>query len=109
MPHHFELEKSRRSTIRKFFEGLEKNQRARIGALLNWIAENGKPKDVRKFAAEEEGIFAIKDFQVRIYCFLGKDNSIIITNGAIKKADKANPEDLKRAKRLRNEYERNMA
>jgi hypothetical protein len=104
----YELEKNGRSTVEKFIKGLDKRKQAGILALLKWIADNGKPRDPRKFISEEECIFAVKDFQVRVYCFLGEDNSIILTNGAIKKDNRAKPEDLRKAKRLRDEYERRM-
>ncbi|NTW35563.1 MAG: hypothetical protein HGB17_05450 [Syntrophobacteraceae bacterium] len=42
--------------------------------------------------------------QVRVYCFFDAGRVILLTHGALKKQKKANPEDLKRAKRLREAY-----
>lgn len=48
--------------------------------------------------------YAIKQGQVRIYCFFDVGRVILLTHGTIKKQQKADPEDLKRAKRLRKAY-----
>jgi hypothetical protein len=46
----------------------------------------------------------VKDGQVRVYCFFDKGRIIILTNGDIKKKKKADPGELKKAKKLRNAY-----
>ena len=71
---------------------------------LKTIAENGIPSNTERFVHEEDQIYAIKDFQIRIYCFRHKRSLLILTHGTVKKQDKANPEDLERAKRLRSEF-----
>lgn len=62
------------------------------------------PINREKFVCEEDDIFAIKSHQIRLYGFWDKDYEFILTNGAIKKQDKANPNDLQKAKNVRQEY-----
>jgi mRNA-degrading endonuclease RelE of RelBE toxin-antitoxin system len=90
--------------VKEFVEELPEETRNRLVRLIEHIADQGKPRSEQKFRHEEKGIFAIKQGQVRIYCFFDDDWGILLTHGTIKKKNKADPEDLKRAKRLRNAY-----
>jgi hypothetical protein len=101
-----ELVRQGRSLFREFFDSLTKQQQAKVLRILERIADHGPPRNEEKFVHEEDGIYAIKDFKVRIYCFYDRESLILLTHGAIKKGNKAKPEDLRRAKRLRGEYVR---
>jgi mRNA-degrading endonuclease RelE of RelBE toxin-antitoxin system len=90
--------------VEKFFRELPEDSRNRLARRLVFMAEQGLPRDERKFKHEDDGIFAIKQGQVRIYCFLDTGRLILLTHGTLKKQQKADPEDLKRAKRLRADY-----
>lgn len=93
-----------RSYVMDFFNGLPKEQAARLVRLLEFIVDHGAPRNETKFRHEEDGIYAIKQGQARVYCFFDAGRFILLTHGAVKKRRKANPEDLARAKRLRKAY-----
>jgi hypothetical protein len=99
-----EIVKNERSMVEEFFKELAADTRSRLTRRIVFMAEQGLPRDERKFKHEEDGIFAIKQGQVRIYCFLDAGRLVLLTNGTLKKKQKADPEDLKRAKRLREAY-----
>lgn len=99
-----EIQFNGKSTIQKFIKRLEQKQKAAIIQLIKSIAKNGNPEDDQKLKFEEEGIFALKRDQVRIYCFFHKNNLILLTNGSIKKSRKANPNELKRAKDIKKQF-----
>lgn len=90
--------------IEDFSRELSKDQQAGIIALIRRIAEEGPPSNPSRFKHEEDQIYAIKDGQVRIYCFFDKAALILLTNGTIKKTQKADPDDLDMAKKLRKAY-----
>jgi mRNA-degrading endonuclease RelE of RelBE toxin-antitoxin system len=101
-----EIELDSESTLKSFFQDdLTFEQRKTISAVIQRIADHGPPNNRKRWNTEGDGIYAIKDGQVRIYCFYDEGRLILLTNGAIKKRDKADPEDLKRAKRLRQVYQ----
>lgn len=93
-----------RSHFEQFFAQLPTPSKGKLRALFDFIANNGAPRNPEKFRHEEDGIFAIKQNQIRVYCFFDAGRMIIVTHGTLKKRQKANPEELKRAKRLREEY-----
>lgn|GEM_PF-774469 len=93
-----------RSQFEQFFAGLPPPSKGKLRALFDFIAKNGAPRNIEKFRHEEDGIYAIKQNQIRVYCFFETGQMIIVTHGTLKKRQKANPKDLKRAKRLREEY-----
>jgi hypothetical protein len=93
-----------RSHFEQFFAGLPTRTKGKLRALFDFIAKNGAPRNPEKFRHEEDEIFAIKQNQIRVYCFFDAGRMIVVTHGTLKKRQKANPEDLKRAKRLREEY-----
>lgn len=83
---------------------LPQKTRYRLFRLIEHMADQGAPHNEQKFRLEEDGIYAIKHGQVRIYCFFDAGRIILLTHGTIKKKKKADPEDLKRAKHLRQAY-----
>jgi len=96
-----EIERNGISTLKKFFQNLTPEQRVGITSAIWYIAHHGPPIRQDKFNSEGDKIYAIKDESVRIYCFFDKDSLILLTNGVIKKKRKADPTDLKRAKKIR--------
>jgi mRNA-degrading endonuclease RelE of RelBE toxin-antitoxin system len=100
-----EILRDGKSDLQKFFNKLENNIKAETIQLIEYIAKYGPPRNSTKFRHEKDGIWAIKPKQVRIYCFYDKNNLIILTNGAIKKSRKANPEDLEKAIRLKKQWD----
>jgi hypothetical protein len=100
----YEIVTNGRSYVEKFFKKLPKEERNRVVRLIEYIAVEGNPNNEEKYKRQEGDIYVIKRDQVRIYCFEDTGRVILLTHGAIKKQDKAYPQDLKRAKRLRKEY-----
>ncbi|MBF0224670.1 MAG: type II toxin-antitoxin system RelE/ParE family toxin [Desulfobacterales bacterium] len=49
-------------------------------------------------------MYAIKNNQIRLYCFFDRGNIILLTHGIIKKKQKLESNDLKKANKIRNEY-----
>jgi len=103
----FEIVRNGKSTIEKFFDNELRKKRPhdfiRMMNLILRFAEQGQIRNREKFVHEVEQIYAFKENQVRVYCFFGKGNDLILCNGAIKKQDQARPEDLDKARKLRNE------
>ncbi|SPF42639.1 conserved hypothetical protein [Syntrophobacter sp. SbD1] len=99
-----EIELNGSSTLKEFTQTLTGDQVAGTIAIVRYIADNGTPENTSKFNYEGEQIWAIKYDQVRIYCFFDAGCLLILTNGVIKKGQKADPNDLKRAKKLRKAY-----
>ena len=93
-----------RSYVKDFFSELPQDLKSRLARIIEHIADHGAPRNQQKFKHEEDGIYAIKQGQARVYCFFDADRVILLTHGALKKQRKANPEDLARAKRLRDAY-----
>lgn len=104
-----EIERNGTSTLKKFFKSFSGEQQAGVTSAIKFIADKGPPNNESKFRHEGDGIYAIKDGQIRIYCFYDTDSQIVLTNGVIKKAKKADPNELKRAKKLRKAYLRSRA
>ncbi|MHC1725761.1 MAG: type II toxin-antitoxin system RelE/ParE family toxin [Syntrophobacteraceae bacterium] len=104
-----EIVKRGDSTLKKFFQKLTREQTAGIIALIQRIADNGTPDNPSRFKNEGDQIWAIKDGQIRIYCFFDEGHLIILTNGVIKKSQKADPNALKKARKLREAYRRSRS
>jgi len=99
-----EIVRNGRSHVEEFTRALPEITRDRLLRFIARMADEGTPRNEQKFRLEEDGIYAIKQGQVRIYCFFDARRVILLTHGTIKKQQKADPEDLKRAKRLRKAY-----
>lgn len=99
-----EILRSGKGMIEGFVRQLSREQRAGILALIRRIADHGPPSNTARFRYEGDRIYAIKDGQVRIYCFFDKGALILLTNGAVKKTRKADPKDLEIAVKLRKAY-----
>lgn len=92
------------SEVAKLYQTLLEKEKRTLTAKINSIAENGVPKNIEKFRHEGDGIFAIKQNQIRIYCFFDHDKMIVLTHGFIKKSQKADPKQLNKAVRIREKY-----
>lgn len=100
----YAIVEGKRCPFESFFAELGDPYKGKLRALFDFIAENGPPRNETKFKHEEDNIYAIKLGQIRVYCFFDAGRMIVVTHGSLKKKQKANPGDLKRAKRLRDEY-----
>jgi hypothetical protein len=77
-----------------------------LAALLERTAFQGPPKNDEKFKKVEgsDGIFEFKSYQLRLYCFFDEGSVIICTNGAVKKRDRANPNNIEKAEEWKSRY-----
>jgi hypothetical protein len=104
----YDLLENNKSYFNEFLLGLTKELKPPLIKQIEWIAENGPPKNKEKFNYEGDQIYAIKknkkNGNLRVYCFFDEGKIIILTNGVFKQKNKANPEVLKKAKRLREKY-----
>lgn len=80
---------------------LQRDQRAKLWAVIKRIGDYPEFPREERFKHERGEIYAIKIWKVRAYCFKAPQNRIVITNIIVKKKDKARPEDLERAERIR--------
>jgi phage-related protein len=78
---------------------------AKLLALLETTANHGTPKNKQKCRLLEDKIYEFKTTGgLRLLFFLDKGQLIVATHGYIKQKQKMPPGELKRAKRIREEY-----
>lgn len=89
---------------REFFysKELDDQQRRKFLARIERLAD-GHRMSAEQFVHEEDQIYALKIWARRIYCFQ-QGSDWFLTNGCEKKTDRANPQELLRAKRIRLEH-----
>jgi len=90
----------------EYIDSLEDKDKSKLLALLNRIVDNGPPRNKEKFRLLEDGIFEIKSYQDRLLCFYDKNkrNSLVITHGVKKQAQKLRREEIEKAKDFRKAY-----
>jgi hypothetical protein len=88
----------------EFIADLEMSDKAKVKALLQRFADEGKIVNRVKFKKIADDLFEFKSFQIRLFCYITA-NQVVITHGAKKKRDDLNPADITRAKRIRQEHE----
>lgn len=71
--------------------------------MIKRLGDQEQVKNRERFKHEDDGIFAIKGHQVRVYCFMASDRRVVLTNAVEKKRPKARKEELRQAKRIRDE------
>jgi len=93
---------------KNFIKDLPKNGRAKINALFKRFADIGEIRDTRKFKKLKGfDLFEFKcvPLQIRILCYFTKGRLIILTHGFYKKENETKKSEIKRAIRIKNEYE----
>ena len=98
-----------KSLFQDFYRKLDRKAKDRLAARIESLADNGPPKNDRKFPHEGDGIYAIKDITtaVRVYCFFHEGRVIIITHGFLKKYQKSRnrgKNNLYKALKIRDEF-----
>lgn len=90
----------------RFIEGLDRQPRAKVLALLGIYADLRDMRNPQKFKKVEgtEGIFEFKDFQVRLLCFTAPGGRLLLVDGEIKQTQKLSPQLIRRAVQARREY-----
>lgn len=102
----YAVDKNGKMPAKDFLESvLDKREAAKMVSRLKRLADHGRINNDEQFKKERNDIFALKIHQRRLYCFI--ENGVwYLTNGTEKKKkqNRANPQDLDRAERIRNEY-----
>lgn len=82
----------------------------KLFALVRYMAEAGKIFDVTKFRIVDprEKLYEFKPLQYRFFNFFYAGGKIIITNGYMKKSQKVDKKELKKAITIRKDYERRV-
>ena len=93
----FEVVVDGQHLLEEFLGGLSESDQGKVGALLSYAAENGPPKNKEKFKQLEKDLFEFKSYQVRIFCTFRGKAMLVLTHGVIKKQDKHNKNDMRRA------------
>lgn len=87
-----------------FLNELSDKEKAKITPLLDYTVNNGLIRNEQKFKNIGHDIFEFKGFQSRILCFFDKGQMIILSHGCIKKRDKLDPSEIKKARSRKEEY-----
>jgi mRNA-degrading endonuclease RelE of RelBE toxin-antitoxin system len=85
---------------------LTKEQQTQIRRLLRRAADHGLPESPSQFRRlhGHPNLAEFKRFQVRLMCFFDGPSRIVLTHGFKKKTDATDPEQIKRALRMREAY-----
>lgn len=87
-----------------FLNELSDKEKTKITPLLHYTASNGLLRNEQKFKNVGDDIFEFKGFQSRLFCFFDKGRLIILSHGCIKKRDKLDPVEIKKARNRKDEY-----
>ena len=90
--------------MKEFIQALPEKEKNILISKIYSIAENCPPHNREKFRNEGDNIYAIKQNQIRVYCFFDQGKMIILTHGFMKNSRKADPEQLIKAKKIREKY-----
>lgn len=88
----------------EYLKELSDKEKNKLIPLLQYTADSGPPKNEQKFKSVGDGIFEFKGFQSRLFCFFDEGRIIILTHGCIKKRDKLDPADIRKARSHKEEY-----
>jgi len=94
------------SPAAQFFDRLGSADKAKMLKLYQYLADHGwitNPEKFKKIAGTD--FFEFKSFQVRMPCFFAPGRLVIVTHGFLKKGDRIPPQELERARRIRQEDE----
>lgn len=83
--------------VREFVDDLSESDQQKITALLLRAAQHGPPNNPEKFKQLEKDLFEFKSYQIRLFCAFRGKAMLVLTHGVIKKQDKHNKKDLRRA------------
>jgi hypothetical protein len=94
-------ERSGHSPGAEFFNGLSKDDKAKLMYLFRLMGDEGAIRNKEKLGTLGEGLFEFRSFQIRMPFGYAKERGVIlITHGFVKKRDKAPKEEIARARRI---------
>ena len=88
----------------EFLKELSDKEKKKLIPLLQYTANSCTATNEQKFKNIGEGIFEFKGFQSRLFCFFDQGRIIILTHGCIKKRDKLDPADIRKARSRKDDY-----
>lgn len=88
----------------EYLKGLSDKEKSKLMPLLQYTVQTGTLKNEQKFKSIGDGLFEFKGFQSRLFCFFEQGKIIILTHGCIKKRDKLDPAEVKKARSRKEEY-----
>lgn len=94
-----------RFRAKEYFDARSPEDRSKLQSLIErHCDERLGIRNTQKFRHEEDGIYAFKSFQDRLFCFAEEDR-LYLTHGVRKKQDALLRKDLKIAFRLRRHHQ----
>ena len=97
--------------VERFIDGLREKTRAKVFSEVAMLSEFGPVVGMPYARQLEEGIFELRVSQgkdeVRIMYFFAPSQRIVLTHGFLKKTEKTPSREIRRAKRMRDEWRRN--
>jgi phage-related protein len=94
----------RNAVVEFLRDDLQQTERAKVMALLEYVAEHGPPLNEEKFRNEGNGVYALKTSAVRLYGFFDGQRRIVLTHGFKKHArggQKVQMREREQAERMR--------
>jgi phage-related protein len=94
----------RNAVVEFLRDDLQQTERAKVMALLEYVAEHGPLLNEEKFRHEGNGIYALKTSAVRLYGFFDGQRRIVLTHGFKKHArggKKVQAREREHAERIR--------
>ncbi len=88
----------------EYLKRLPDKEKSKLMPLLQYTVQTGTIKNEQKFKSIGDGLFEFKGFQSRLFCFFEQGKIIILTHGCIKKRDKLDPAEVKKARSRKEEY-----
>ncbi|HOJ05691.1 MAG TPA: type II toxin-antitoxin system RelE/ParE family toxin [Bacteroidota bacterium] len=92
-----------------FLQQISVPDRKKVFFLFDSICIHGVLQNTEKFKKEKEHIWTFKSYQIRILCFLApnaRQRTYVLTHAFLKKKNKMDDSELKKAERLFEEYSR---
>jgi phage-related protein len=93
------------SLSKKFIESLEIGYRAKIIALIKRYANHGRIQSRQQFKKLVDHIWEFKKDDVRVLMYHCAPSHIALTNGFFKKQPRTPSQEIKRAIRIKEEYD----
>jgi phage-related protein len=101
----FAIVESERCQILDYIDSLQKAEQRKLIALLERVTNHGPPRNEEKSKPLREDLFEFKSFQDRVIWFYDGKGRIVMTHAFQKKGGPVPPEEIRKAKRLRQAYQ----
>lgn len=95
---------------KKYLEKSSLEVKIKLATFIKYIADAGEILDTKKFRLVDpkERLYEFKPLSHRFFNFFFKGRKIIITNAYMKKSQKVDRRELKKAKDIKKDYTRRM-